>query len=371
MKLPDSVRAAVLTNVGEIELRQFRVPPLTGSDLLIRVERCGICGSDPGYYRGKWPVPHPVILGHEPVGVVVAAGPGGEVAHRVQIGDRVVVEFPIRCGSCHYCLIGEYRLCERGLGYGGPVSCADEPWLWGSYSEYVYAGAGSMVHRVPDNVTPDVAILACAVLGNGIRWVRQVGGASIGDTVVVLGPGPQGLAAVIAARESGAAHIVCVGLERDAIRLSMASELGADMLLRADTEDPVVAIRDLTDGRMADLVIDVTGSTGGLASAVRIVKKMGKVVAAGMSGYKSVSLIMDDVIEREVTIQGVNSHDLRAVGPALQLLGRGGYPFSRLISHVYPLDAAREAILCAEGSLTESPIKVVIDPWQGTTPPGD
>jgi alcohol dehydrogenase len=220
-----------------------------------------------------------------------------------------------------------------------------------------------MVHQVPDGVSADVATLACAVMGNAIRWVCDVGGASVGDTVVIVGPGPQGLAATIAARESGAEQIIVVGLKSDAERLAFAQRLGATSTVASDETNVADGVAAMTDGRMADVVLEVTGSTDGMGLAVSVAGRLSRVVAAGNNGSKQIPIVMDDVIEREIAIFGVNSHDMRATEPALRLIGAGKYPFGDFISGVYPLAAAREALAWMEGAKGRSrPIKVVLDP---------
>jgi alcohol dehydrogenase len=359
-----SINAMVLEAPSRVAMREIDWPQMVGNDLLIRVERCGICGSDTGLYRGKFDIPYPTILGHEIAGIVESVGPGGEEWHRVNVGDRVVLEFHMRCGTCRYCLTGDYRVCQQGRGYGGSVPLAVSPGLWGGYAEYVYAGPEAMVHRVPDGMSADLATLACAVMGNAIRWVCQVGGASVGDTVAIVGPGPQGLAATIAAREGGAERIIVVGLSSDAKRLAFARRLGATSTVASDETNVADTVAGLTDGRMADVVLEATGSTAGMGLAVSVGGRLSRVVAAGNNGSKKIPIVMDDVIEREIAILGVNSHDMRATEPALKLIGAGKYPFDEFISGVYPLTAAREALAWMEGTERRSrPIKVVLDPW--------
>jgi alcohol dehydrogenase len=361
----DHVKAAVLEEPERLRLRNLERPVPRDLGLLIRVEKCGICGSDPGYYRGRFPAAYPAVLGHEIVGIVDAVGPGAEDLHHVSVGDRVVIEFPIRCGKCWYCLTGDYRLCDAGLGYGGPLSIDVPPALWGGYAEYVYAGAESIVHRVPNGLAPELALLACAVLGNGIRWVRSAGGVTIGDSVLILGPGPQGLAATIAAREAGAATIIVAGLRQDEKWLDMATRLGATSTVTVDQDDLLSSVLNTTNGVLCDVVIDVTGSARSLPTALVAVRKLGTVVLAGMNGFRNVEFVQDLLVEKEVRLQGVNSHDMRTAIPALKLLASGKYPFSELITHTYSLAAAEEALLCAEGKAGDGKqaIKVVIDPW--------
>ncbi len=113
----------------------------------------------------------------------------------VQQGDRVVIEYAFGCGRCDSCVSGHYTLCEMNYTYGSMISCERPPHLFGGYSEFVYIHPNAMVHKIGDEISPEIGVLICAVLGNGIRWLNHIGGVSIGHTVAIVGPGQQGLAA--------------------------------------------------------------------------------------------------------------------------------------------------------------------------------
>ena len=121
-----------------------------------------------------------------------------------------------------------------------------------------------MVHKISDALPSEEAVFICAVLGNAIRWLRNLGGVSIGNTVVIEGPGLQGLAGVIVAKESGADPIIVTGLGRDGKRFELAREFGATHCLNIELQDPVEAVREITHGAMADVVMDVTGNPEGV-----------------------------------------------------------------------------------------------------------
>lgn len=202
-----------------------------------------------------------------------------------------------------------------------------------------------------------------AVLANGIRWVRTLGGASIGDTVVVVGPGPQGLAATIAAHAAGAARIIVVGLERDRARLDLARDFGAtDTVIASDaTVDDISA---LTDGRLADVAIDVTASAEAAGQTASVVRPLGTLVMAGSKGGAPVELPWDELVRRQIRAVGVNSHETRAVEAAVALAETGRYPLERMVTHRLPLERAGEAIeLVRSASAEDGVIKVVLDPW--------
>jgi alcohol dehydrogenase len=346
---------------GDLRVEDIKPGKLTGNDLFLRVEACGVCGSDVGLLAGKISASYPAIIGHEIAGVVDEIGPGGDEHHEVQLGDRVVLEFPIRCDNCRYCRAGDYRLCIHGRGYGGPISMNEQPRLWGGMADRVYVSPFSNLHKVSPKLNPEIALLACAVLGNGIRWTTILGKATLGSTVLILGPGPQGLACVVAAREAGAQHIVAVGRTTSTRRLELARHYGAHATCRSDVPDPLTDIRAALGGNNADVVVDTTGSKESLLLAVPLTRKGGIVVAAGQSGAPDQPIPLDLAVEHEITVMGANSHDFRAVEPALHLLDSGRYDFDAMISHRFSLGETLRAIETMRNP-DEHPVKIVITP---------
>jgi alcohol dehydrogenase len=360
-------RAVVLEAPGKMVLKEFPLPAIGPEEGLLRVEMVGVCGSDVGMYHGKAtraPRPYPIIMGHEILGTIVEIGDEASRKHHVKAGDRVIVEYAFGCGRCFHCMNGDYIHCESYFNYGSMISCKDPPHLWGAYSEYLYLPPRAMIHPVRRDLAPEVGVLICAVLGNAIRWVQMIGGASRGDTVVIQGPGQQGLAGVIAAREAGAERIIVTGTTRDSARFELARIFGADEAINVEKTNPVEAVKELTQGRMADLVMDVTGSPRGPVSAIDLVKKRGTVILPGLYGMdKEIPLVLDKIIYKEVRIQGVFSHDFRSVAPAIELAESGKYPLEKMVTHRFSLEDAEKAVKTAAGEIEgEDPIKVVIVP---------
>ncbi len=364
----ESSRAVVLTGPGKIELRSFPLPKIGEDEGLLRVELVGVCGSDPGIFSGRstrGQRPYPIILGHEIVGRVVEMGRAARDRRGLELGDRVVLEYAFGCGSCDMCLCGNYTLCEANFTYGSMISCKEPPHLFGGYSDYVYIHPRAMVHKIGEEISPEVGVLVCAVLGNAIRWLRQIGGVSIGDPVVIIGPGQQGLAGVAVAREAGAEPVMVVGLGRDAPRLAMAQELGAHLSIDAEKEDPVQTVAKATGGKMARVVMDVSGSPAGAGLALALAGKKGTVVLPGIY-KKEVTLPLDQAVFKELRLLGVFSHDFQAVRPALKMARQGKYPLERLVSHRFPLEQAERALRLVGGEEPgQMPLKVVIDPNLG------
>lgn len=360
-------RAMVAVEPGKMEMREYPLPEISDEDGILKIELVGVCGSDPGIFKGKTaraPRPYPIILGHEIVGRVYKMGQAAMKRHGVQEGDRVIIEYAFGCGKCRPCLEGRYTLCENYYTYGSMVSCAEPPHLYGAYADYLYIHPRAMVHKVSEDIEPEVCVLICAVLGNGMRWLHQIGGASIGQPVAIVGPGQQGLAGVAVAKEAGADPIMVVGLERDAPRLEMAKRFGADVVINADREDPVEAVRNATGGAMADLIMDVTGAAAGARMALSLAGLGATIILPGLYGATvETPLPLDQVVFKEIRLQGVFSHDFRAVEPAIKMAAKGKYPLADLVTHKLPLEKAEYALKLVAGEIEgENAMKVILDP---------
>ncbi|MDZ4246929.1 MAG: zinc-binding dehydrogenase, partial [Dehalococcoidia bacterium] len=217
--------------------------------------------------------------------------------------------------------------------------------------------------KISDDVPAEAAVLAKAVIGNGIQWLRVMGEAKIGDTVVIQGTGPQGLSATIAARESGAGNIIVTGLTRDAQRLALAREYGANHTVNVEEEDVVKFVRELTGGKMADVILDVTGNTRGMVTSVDLVKKQGIVVCAGTGTKSPTPLMMDKIVLNEIRLQGVFSSDSKVTPAAVKLIESRKYPIEKMVTHKFTLHQADEAVRAVAGEIEGMyPIKAVLVP---------
>nr|MBA3737103.1 alcohol dehydrogenase catalytic domain-containing protein [Actinomycetota bacterium] len=235
--------AAVAVGGKRVELQEFPLPEPLDTGGLLRVEACGVCGSDIKKY-GASPM-LPTILGHESVGRIARVGETAARRWGVSEGDRVLLEEYLPCGHCVDCRSGEFRSCNQtdnhlqsgAIRYGStPVEVP--PALWGGYSEYQYLHPSSVIHRVPDGVPAEQAAFALP-LSNGIQWTQLDAGVRMGDVVVILGPGQQGIGCLIASKAAGAGRVIVSGLSRDRARLELARELGADRVVDVDVESLV------------------------------------------------------------------------------------------------------------------------------------
>jgi threonine dehydrogenase-like Zn-dependent dehydrogenase len=362
--MADSVRAAVQTGPRQIELREFPRPRIGPEDGLLRVEACGICGSDVELYHGTLPNNAlPCIPGHEPLGVIEEVG---EVAARrwgVVPGDRVALEILIPCRACDTCLTGRYMACPARIGGHGVTSVSHQPSLWGGFAEHIYLHPNAILHKMRADIPAEVAVMFNP-LGAGVRWACHLGGVQLGDTVLVLGPGQRGLAAVIAARAAGAGTIIVTGLARDGRKLELAREFGADHTINVDEADTVEAVRDITGGRLADVVLELTPmATAPVLDALNSVRHGGRVVLAGLKGDRTVPVPTDLIIHKAVSLVGAFGVDNRAYAEAIRIIESGRYPLHKLHTHTFGLTEVARAIETLAGEVPgETAVHVSVHP---------
>src|SRR3954454_4508862 len=247
------------TGRHRLEATTFERPPAGDDDGWLRIEACGLCGTDHEQWSGHIKADYPYIPGHEIVGVVEEVGDAA--AHRwgVQPGDRGAVEVFLSCRQCEACRAGQYRRCARhGVRhFYGFISSDETPGLWGGYATHLYLHPDALLLPVPPGLDPVLAT-AFNPLGAGIRWGVTVPRLTEGEVVAVLGPGIRGLSVAAAAKDAGASFVAMTGLgPRDLPRLEQAKAFGVDLAIDVATTDPVKALRDAgLPG--ADVVVDVT-----------------------------------------------------------------------------------------------------------------
>ena len=359
--MPDSAsaRALVLERPRRLVLHEIPLPAVGDDDALIRVQACGLCGTDHEQYTGELAGGFAFVPGHETVGIIETIGPRAAQRWGVAAGDRVAVEVLQSCRACDTCLAGEYTRCKRhGLAdMYGVIDVDRAPGLWGGYGEYQDLAPDSMVRSLPDNLDPILATLFNP-LGAGIRWGATLPGTGDGDVVAVLGPGVRGLCVAAAAKEAGAGFVMVTGFgQRDAERLALASDFGADLAVDVAVEDPVVALRHAA-GRLADVVVDVTAKApAAFAQAIKLVRTAGTVVVAGMRGWGvgAPGFLPDMVVMKEIRILGALGVDTTAYRAALDLLASGRYPFADLPRRCVGLDAAEDLLATMAGERDEVP----------------
>ena len=352
-KIPETMKAVVLTSYNHLELQEVPVPKPGRNEVLCRIRSVAICGSDPQIIRGdqpgKWPQKFPHILGHEWAGEVVALGEG---VTEFEIGDRVAGEAHSGCGYCKNCLKGNYTIC---LNYGKPETGARHYGFNfnGANCEY-NAYKSKSLHKIPDTLSFDHAALN-DICGVAMHCIDRTGITPSG-TVAVFGPGPAGVAAMQIVKGYGAARVIMIGRGD---RLQHAKEVGADFIVDINKEDPVEAVRRITDDFGVDEVIECSGASIAPVQGLKMLKRGGKMGVLGHYHETTFPSFMD-MISDELTIYGSRANP--GVSDAvLSMLDRKIIDGDTLVTHRFPLEKYEEALDVFVGRKDHS-LKVVINP---------
>lgn len=353
--IPDRMRALVLTSPGAFEIQTVNVPRPGMGEVLCKVGGVAICGSDPEVIRGDlagiWPPAYPFTPGHEWSGEVVAIGPN---VVDLAPGDRVAGQAHCGCGTCANCMEGRYTICEN---YGRPESGQRHYGFItnGAYAQYAVYSVKS-VNRMPASISfrEGALVDTAGVVLHGL----ELSGVRPGGTVAVIGPGPIGLIAMRVARLLGAARVIAVG--RGA-RLEAARDSGADLLVNFETEDPVQAVRDATNGRGVDEAVECSGAAGTFRQCVQMVRKGGRVVLVGVPPDRVVEpLPFKYIVHNEIAIFGSRANP-NVSRKLISLIAAGQLRVDDLITHCFPLEDFATA-LDTFVKRRDGAIKVVIEP---------
>ena len=339
---PSSV-AMVSVSKEHFERRDLPLPTIGHDDALLRVERCGLCGTDlEQYYQGLMS-PYPYIPGHEPVGVIAEIGDGAAARWGLDVGDRVVVEAPLPCRECDQCARGAFHLClhRRNLGF---ISTDVEPGLWGAYSEFLYLHPNTMLHPISKAVPLDIAATFNA-LSCGIGWVRE-SGLEAGRSILIQGAGQRGLASVLAAKTLGASKVIVSGLGADQHKLDIARALGADRTVNVEEESLTDVVADATGGDGVDVVLDlVPNDIQAFMDALAMVGHAGTVAVSSTKAGKALEgLTVESIVMKALTIKGLLGKASRDMQAAVALIEAQPDLAGSLHTHTYPLDDVEEAL---------------------------
>jgi len=320
------MNALLLREYMNLELVQMPTPEIGPHDVLVRVRACGICGSDVHGLDGKTGrrIP-PLVMGHEAAGEVVETG---AQVHDLRPGDRVTFDSTVYCGQCFHCARGEANLCDNREVLGvspGPYR------RHGAFAEYVSVPRRIM-YRLPDNLSYEQAALieavSVAVHAVGITPVR------LGDSAVVVGSGMIGLLAIQAVRLAGCSRIVAV--DTDDSRLALARQMGATATVNPKAGDTAAAVRELTEGRGADVALECVGATDPIRTAIASVRKGGAVTLVG-NVAPDINLPLQSVVSRQIRLQGSCASN-GEYPTCIELLSTGAIQVGPLISAVAPLE---------------------------------
>jgi threonine dehydrogenase-like Zn-dependent dehydrogenase len=369
--MSEQVLAAVRTGPSRTELREFPLPDIPDDGALLKVEVAGICGTDVKMYA-RPPFSDPVIMGHENIGVIDRAGRAFTERHGAREGDRVFVEHYVGCMKCEWCRIGEYRHCEltdwrtnpdaRRYGY----TTSDNPYhLWGGFAQYMYLPWNAVLHVIPAGVSPELAGIATP-LSNGIEWALFSAGVGYDSTVLIQGPGQQGLSQAVACKQAGASQIIVTGTGRDTARLELAKRLGADTVIDVQAEDPAEKIMDVTGGRGVDIVLDCTSGAGTapVLLGIDVLKRReGTLLIQGeLAAFPDFPV--KKVTEKAITVKSARGHSFRACELAVRQLASGRFPLHELATHRFGLAGVDQAIRAIGGEVGEDVVHVSLLPWE-------
>lgn len=339
------MKAARLHQPGKVHVEEVPVPNPSRSQVLIKVERAGICGTDIGVLHGYVPAKLPVTMGHEFAGTVAVLGSPG--LGGLKVGDAVFAAGGWGCGECEFCRQGAARFCRQRRALGRTVD--------GCFAEYVIADC-KVVWKMPPGVSLDEAqnFLNVSVVLHALKKARH----PLAARAVVFGAGNIGLVATQVLNLAGASEIVMVGT-RDS-RLDLARRFGAKHSVNVRNVNPVSFISSLwPDG--ADLVIEATGDTGSFASACQVIRPGGEMISIGVFSQRIKELDLSFLYAREAAIYGSSGGE-DGYEDAISLLGGRKLSIAPMITHRFTLEDAPRALATFEDKSADA-ARIVIQPF--------
>lgn len=321
------------------------------TDAIVRVDAVTICGTDLHILKGDVPaVTDGRILGHEAVGTVESVGAG---CKNTKVGDRVLVSCVTACGACRYCRVGSFGQCLGGGGWilGHKID--------GTQAEYVRVPfADNSTYAIPEGVTDEQILMLADILPTGYEVGVLNGQVQPGDVVAVVGAGPIGLAAIMAARLFSPAHIVAIDLADS--RLDAAKRFGADVTINNSSADALAIVREMTDGLGADVAIEAVGVPATFELAAQLARPGGHIANIGVHGVP-VTLHLEELWIRNITITTglVDTYST----PTLLRLAQGDLlDVDRFITHRFPMAQFDEAYDVFARAGETGALKIVLTP---------
>jgi 2-desacetyl-2-hydroxyethyl bacteriochlorophyllide A dehydrogenase len=324
-----SMQAARIHGDGKLVIDEIPVPNPGSGEVLVRVHRCGVCGTDLHIVRGNFPAPNlPLTLGHEFAGVVEDVGPEVDLA---LVGRRVTADINIACGTCFFCRIGQKLFC--------PVIEQLGVHRAGGMAEYVVVPSANL-YTLPDDMPFSSAAfiepLACAIHGQNRARLHLT------DVVLIIGAGPMGMAHTMLARTRGASKVITA--ETSPARREMAAA-HADHVIDPSGEDLPERLLELTEGRGPDVVIEAVGAPATYSLAIDLVRRGGTVLAFGAASPDAIiDLKPFDVYSKELDIVGSYAGTYETWPQAIRLIATGRVNPEPLIDSVWELGQAPEAV---------------------------
>jgi len=323
-------KAFFMTDLNKMEMREIEMPKIKDTEVLIKLEYVGICGSDVHYLEhgkiGDFVVEGDFILGHECAGTVVEVGKNVKT---LKVGDKVALEPGQTCGQCEFCKTGKYNLCPD-------VEFLATPPYHGCLENYI-AYPENMAFKLPDHITTKEGALI-EPLAVGMHAAAQ-GNVKLGDSVVILGAGCIGLVTLLACKAYGATDITVVDVLQK--RLDYAMRLGATRVINASNEDTIEAYSKINP-KGADVVIETAGSKVTIQQTACLVKTGGTVVLVGMAPEDIIEYNFAKILAKEAEIKSVFRY--RNIYPtAIQAVAQGLIDVSGIVTHEFDFELTPEA----------------------------
>lgn len=339
-----SMKAARLHRVGErLSIDAVEMPKVEPSEVLVDIKASGICHSDLNYRNGVVPVAKlPIIMGHEIAGMVAETG---DRVKGIRKGDRVCVHYIKSCGKCAFCRTSRENFCVEYQMIGMTTD--------GGFAEYISVPARS-IFKLPERIPFDQgSIIGCAVSTafHALRRGRQ----GRGDIVMVNGIGGLGVHVLKLAKILKAGKIIAVDVSDE--KLELAKRLGADEIINAATENPAERMKEVTDGRLADVVVDLVG-VGTIEKAIDCVGKGGRMVLVGIGQEEMRISPYKTIIGKEMDLIGVNDHLSTELVQLIKLVSSGKLDLSDSVTHRVSLDDINSGFEILEKKIG-NPIRVV------------
>src|SRR3989441_12890245 len=372
INMPEKVQAALKVGPSTTELRELDLPSIPDDAALLRVEVAGVCGTDVSQYR----LPlrgGPLVMGHENVGYLARVGKAFAAHKGMKEGDLVFLEHYLPCGHCEWDHMGEYRHCAatewfydaNAIRYGY-TSTDIAPGLWGGFSHYLYLPLNAVLHKVPKGLTSEEAGVATP-MSNGIQWALVDGGVGYASTVLIQGPGQQGLCCLMASKHAGADLVIVTGTSKDARRLEVARAFGADHVIDVEKEDALARILEATAGRGVDVAIDCTVGAGTAPTLLGIEatkRRGGTMVVQGEGNQEFPAFPIGRLTRKGITLKSARGHSFRAVELALHQLASHRFPLELMMTHTFALAEVDYAIKSVGGQGAPGAIPAPVLPWQ-------
>jgi threonine dehydrogenase-like Zn-dependent dehydrogenase len=352
----------VLGDPEQLVFTEKPVPVPRKAEVLVRIDAVAICATDldvikygpPAMIRGGLPFNKNFTPGHEYMGTVVALGPSVD---EYRIGQRVTVEIHAGCGQCKRCRQGMYTAC---LNYGLNYDDVDKGHRAngfttdGGFAEYAINNINTLI-AIDDRMSDAEATLVVTA-GTSMYGLTELGGLVAGEGVVVIGPGPIGLLGVAVAKALGAAPVILTGTRDNRLKLGL--ELGADHVVNVRNEDPVQAVRRITEGRGVDYAIECSGAPDAVNEAAQMLNRGGKICIAAFP-HQPVPVDVGYLARNNIYLYAIRGEGKSAIHRAAAFMAQKRFDATKIHTHTFRLEELPTALRYARDRV-EDAIKVVV-----------